>query len=113
MQTYYYMSFQSRPLRSRKLSIHVDLLPVDLDVPAGAEVYDHVPVQAGLVLVAGFRVAGTQGEVDGAADLFVEERVLRVAPDLEVGADGALAEFAAAGIHFQHRRQKFQPLARR
>ena len=36
-----------------------------------------------LVVVAGFGVAGAEGEVDGAADLFVEERVAGVAGDVD------------------------------
>ena len=37
---------------ARELAIDEHLLPVDLHMPAAAEVYHHVPVQAGLVCVA-------------------------------------------------------------
>src|SRR5215203_3736927 len=74
----------------RELPVLVDLHAVDFDVAALSKVDHHVPVQAAFILVAGLWVAGAQGEVDGAADLFVEERVARVAGDVVVGADGAL-----------------------
>src|SRR5690606_29837495 len=54
-------------------AILVELLAVDFNVAAVSQVADHVPVQAGLVVVAGFRVTRAQGEVDRPADLFVEE----------------------------------------
>src|SRR5687768_12363924 len=82
-----------------ELAVDIDLRAVDLDVAALSQVHHHVPVQARLVLVSGLGVAGPEGEVDGAADLFVEQRVARVATDLVVGADRALAEETAAGVH--------------
>src|SRR5687768_6366794 len=85
---------QARKPVARELAVDEHLLPVDLRVPAFAQVHDHVPVEAGLVRVAALGVAGAEGEVDRAADLFVEEGVARVAGDAEVGADRALAEEA-------------------
>src|SRR5204863_8318024 len=74
-----------------EFAVDVDLDAVDLDVAALAEVDDHVPVEAGLVVVAGLGVAGAQREVAGAADLFVEEGGAGVLLDVVVGADRALA----------------------
>src|SRR5688572_7413200 len=80
-----------RPSVTRELPVHVDLHAVDLDVPAAAQVADHVPVQARAVLVPRLGIALAQREMDGAADLFVEEGVFRVARDAVVRADRALA----------------------
>ena len=51
-----------------------------------------------------------RAKVHRAADLFVEERVARVARDAVVRADGALAEEAAAGVHVEHAEEKILAL---
>src|SRR2546423_162007 len=96
------ISHGSRESLFREASVHDDLGAVDFDHAALAEVHDHVPVQAGLVVVAAFGISGTQGGVAGAADLFVKEGVAGVALYVVVGADGALTEEAASRIHVEH-----------
>ena len=48
-------------------------LAVDLDPAAATEVADHVPVDRGLVDAASLGIAAPDREVDGAADLLVEQ----------------------------------------
>src|SRR4051794_21433298 len=82
-----------------KTAVHVDFDSVGFDVAAFSQVYDHVPVEAGLIVVAAFGVSRAQGEMAGAADFFVEEGVAGVALNFVVGADGAFAKRARAGVH--------------
>ena len=65
---------------------------------AAAQVADEVPVQRGLVLAAGLGVRAAEREVDGAADLLVEEDRADRALDAEVRADAELAEEPRAGV---------------
>jgi hypothetical protein len=58
-----------------------------------------------LFFAAGFRVGLAEGEVDGAADLLVEQDVLDEALDVVVGADAEFAEPARALVHVQHLEQ--------
>src|SRR6185437_2059671 len=58
----------------------------------GAHVADHVPVERRHILAAGLRVGVAEGEVEGAADLFVVERVPAILLDAVVVPHGALAE---------------------
>src|SRR5690606_23691042 len=69
---------------------------------APAEVADHVPVDRGLVDAAGLGVGLAHGEVDGAADLLVEEDLAGPVGDAEVGADPELAEAAGALVGVEH-----------
>ena len=55
----------------------------------------------GLVRAAGLGVAVADREVDGAADLLVEEDRADRAVDAEVGADAELAEEARAGVRVE------------
>jgi hypothetical protein len=57
-----------------------------------AQVADHVPVHGRLVRAAGLRIGAADGEVDGAADLLVEQDRADRAVDAEVRADADLAE---------------------
>ena len=59
----------------------------------------------GLVGAAGLGVAAADREVDGAADLLVEEDRADRAVDAEVGADAELAEEAGAGVGLERRLQ--------
>src|SRR5205814_1483790 len=65
----------SRPTIARELAVLVDLYAVDSDRSAVAEIDHHVPVQARLVGIAGFGISGAEGEMNRAADFFVEQRV--------------------------------------
>src|SRR3954470_15049976 len=58
--------------------------------PAGAQIADEVPVDRGAVLAAGLRVRAAQGEVDGPADLLVEQDRAHRPVDPEVRADSDL-----------------------
>ncbi len=57
-----------------------------------------IPVDRGLIAVAGFFVAGAGSEVDGAGDFFVEENVLHRLGAERVEADGEFTDIACAGI---------------
>src|SRR5439155_15773641 len=81
-----------RPRRARELPALLDDLPVGADPPAAAQVADEVPVQRALVAAARLRVRAAEGEVDGAADLLVEQDRPDGAVDPEVGADAELAQ---------------------
>ena len=78
-------------------------MPVDFNLPAGPQVHDHIPVQPALIVVARFRISRPQREVHRPTDLFIEERVLRLARDVVIRPDCALAQKSAAGVHIQHR----------
>jgi len=64
-----------RPAVEDELAVSRDHFAVDGDRAARPQVADHVPVQAGLVVVAGLGVALADGGVERAADLLVEQRV--------------------------------------
>ncbi len=64
-------------------------------------------MKARFVFSAGFGVGGSKCGVTCAADLFVEEGVLRVLLDAEVGADGELAEDSCAGVLIDHVEEEF------
>src|SRR5437764_555846 len=68
------------------------------ELPARAQVLDHVPVDDALVLAAERREAGADREMHRAVDLLVEQRVLHVALDAGVAADPELAEDAGAVV---------------
>src|SRR5205823_6309682 len=76
----------------------LDDFAVAQELPARAQVLDHVPVDDALVLAAERREARADREVDGAVDLLVEERVLHVALDAAVAADPELAEDACTFV---------------
>ena len=94
-------------------SVDIDFCSVDLDISAGTQIDHHVPVQAALIVVAGFGISGSEREVDGAADLFVEEGVAGVLRNAVVGADSAFTEESAAGVGVEHREKKILTLAGR
>jgi hypothetical protein len=80
------------------LAVFLEELAVHVERAVLAQVLDHVPVQGGFVDAAGFRVGLAEGEVDGAADLFVEQDVFDEALDVVVGADAEFAQpFRAPG----------------
>ena len=91
---------------SDELAVLLEDLAVDVDRAAVAQVLDHVPVQGGLVAAAGFRIGLAEGEVDAAADLFVEQDVLDELLDAVVGANAELAEPPRAVVHVEHRAQE-------
>ena len=80
-----------RPL-DRELAVLLQDLAVDLDPAALAQVADEVGVHGAVVDTTGLGVAGPDGEVDGSADLLVEQDVPRAAVDPVVGADAELAQ---------------------
>src|SRR5829696_5134776 len=82
---------QPRPVALDDLAVQPELAP-------RAQVLDDVPVPGALVDSARHRVRTTEGEVDGAVDLLVEQRVLHVPRDPRVAADAELAEHAGAGV---------------
>ena len=57
-------------------AVAVDQLAVGVDLAAGAQVADHVPVQPGAVRAAGLGIAGADRHVARAADLLVEQDLL-------------------------------------
>ena len=74
------------------MAVALDDLAVGGQAAALAQVADEVPVQGGLVLAAGLGVRAAEREVDGAADLLVEQRRADRAVDAEVRPDADLAE---------------------
>ncbi len=67
---------------------------------------DHVPVDDALVPGAGLGVTRTQRHVEGAAQLLVEQDVVREAVDVIVGADGKFAHETGTGIRAEHLEQE-------
>src|SRR5215213_8539252 len=90
---------QPRPVALDDLAVQPELAP-------RAQVLDDVPVHGALVDSARDRVRTTEGEVDGAGDLLVEQRVLHVPRDPRVAADAELAEHAGAGVGVEDREQE-------
>src|SRR5215207_6055406 len=82
-----------------------DELAVGVNLTLPAEVADDVPVQSGLVLRPAVGEARAKRQVDGAADLLVEEDVPRPAVDLVVQPEGELAEDASAVVGVEQRAQ--------
>src|SRR5215210_2335325 len=87
-------TFGDRLRRLEELTGAPDQLAVGVDLTLLAQVADDVPMQRRFVLRATVVEAGAQREVDGAADLLVEQDVPRPAIDLVVEAEGELAEGA-------------------
>ena len=79
-----------------ELAVDLQRLAVDRDPAAAAQVADHVPVHGRVVLAPGLRIRHADREVDRAADLLVEQDLLREAVDPVVRADAELAEAARA-----------------
>src|SRR3954451_18932252 len=73
-------------------------LAVGRQSTAIAQVADEVPVNSGLVDAAGLGIGAAEREVDGAADLLVEQDRADRAVDPAVRADADLAEAARARI---------------
>ena len=85
---------------------------INFDAATGfPQVANHIPVQAGIVEAAGFGVGGADSGVAGAADFFIEECVLGVLLDVEIGADGDFAQAAGTGVLIQHGDEEIQTFA--
>ena len=82
-----------------------DRVAVGAQPPALAQIADQVPVHDRLVRAAGLRIRLAEREVDGAADLLVEQDRADRAVDPEVGADPELAEDAGAVVGVERRLQ--------
>src|SRR5918994_5618692 len=95
------------------LTVFLNDLAVALDAAAVAQVLDHVPVDGADVLAADGREAGTDGEVDRAVHLLVEERVLHVALDAGIAADPVLAEDPRALVTVELREERLLVARRR
>src|SRR3954467_12299978 len=74
----------TRVSSDEELAVFLQLLSVDGDRAALAQVADHVPVDGRVVRAAGLRVAGADREVERAADLLVEQHLLRAGRDAVV-----------------------------
>src|SRR3954469_22795727 len=79
-------------------AVALQLLAVDGDRAALAQVADHVPVDRGVVHAPGLGVARAERQVEGAADLLVEQYLLRPGLDPVVSADPELPEAACARV---------------
>src|SRR3954454_6500481 len=73
-------------------------LAVGAQPAAVAQVADQIPVQRGLVRPARLGIRAPEREVDGSADLLVEQDRARGAVDAEVRAHPELAQAAGAGV---------------
>ena len=89
-------------LLKHKLPVLVEQLAVHEDFGVGAQVADEVPVDTALVFGTRFGVARAERHVEGAADLFIEQDLAGEFVDLEVGADGELAQVARARVALDH-----------
>src|SRR4051812_16166347 len=72
--------------------------PVGAEAAAVAQVADHVPVHGRLVRAARLRIGAPDREMDGAADLLVEEDRADGAVDAEVRSDADLAQQRGAVV---------------
>src|SRR5438045_2671021 len=97
---------------ARESTIHIDFHAVYLPKPALPQIDNHVPVQAGFVFVSRLRVSRAKRKMHRPADLFIKQRVTRVARDAKVRADGAFTEKSAARVHVEHAEKKLLSLAR-
>jgi len=75
-----------------------DGVSVGRDPPTVAQIADQVPVHGGLVGGAGLGIGPTQGQVNGARHLLVEQDVAGGTVDAGVGPDPQLPEVARAVI---------------
>src|SRR3954469_20000246 len=92
--------------------VAIDELAVGVDLAAGAQVADQIPVERGAVEPSGLRIRRAEREVDGAADLLVEEDVTGEDPDRLVEAEGEPAAPARAVVDADHLAQEGLPAAR-
>ena len=74
------------------------VIQVDLSLPA--QIFYDVPVDGGLVCSAGVGISASQGNVDGASDLFIQQNVPAKVLDLGVGAERKLTDTAGTWIPF-------------
>src|SRR3954452_18912766 len=86
------------PSDPREAPVEHQHVAVGREPPAAAQVADEVPVQGARVLAARLRIRAPEREVDGAADLLVEEDRAGRAVDAEVRPDPELAEVARAAV---------------
>src|SRR4051812_14335530 len=95
-----------------ELAVFLQLLSVDRDGTAVAQVADHVPVHGGVVHAAGLGVAGPEREVEVPADLLVEEDLLGARLDAVVRPDAELAEAARTIVGVERLEQQLLPRRR-
>src|SRR6266511_898685 len=91
-------SCKGRERSDDEAAVDLELLPVDGDAAAAAQIADHVPVDGGVVAPACLGIRHADREMDRAADLLVEQAHLREAIDSVIGADTELAEPARAFV---------------
>src|SRR5215217_2578410 len=97
----------------REAAVDLEVLAVDRDAPALAQVADHVPVDRRVVHAAGFGIRLADGHVDRAADLLVEQDLARAGGDPVVRSDAELAQAACAVVGVEHLDQVALALRRR
>src|SRR5690348_11878636 len=85
----------------KEVPVLPDQLAVRVDLALLAQVADQVEVQCRAVEAAEVFEAHPEGEMDGAADLLVEEDVAREAVDLVVEAEGDLPRDARALVELE------------
>ena len=90
-----------------KLSVFLEKFSIHVDRPALSQVFDHVPVQSRNVLSAGLGITVAQGQVNGSADLFIEQNVLDELLDHPIGADAQFAQAPGSGIGIEHDKKVF------
>src|SRR3954464_15146295 len=83
-------------------TVDLEVLAVDRDPAALAQVAHHVPVDGGVVYAAGLGVGLADRHVDRAADLLVEQDLARAGGDAVVGPDAELAQAAGAVVCVEH-----------
>ena len=84
-----------------KPAVDLQILSVDRDPAAFAQVADHVPVHRGVVLPARLGIGHPHRQMDRAADLLVQQDLLGEAVDAVVGADPELAQAASPVVRVE------------
>src|SRR3712207_6523876 len=85
-------------------------LAVGVELATFAQVTDQVPVHARVVLPSGLLVGAPDREVHRAAELLVEEDVLRRPADAVVGPDAELPEIPRPLVRVEHGVEELLPL---
>src|SRR5438132_1035141 len=97
----------------QKLPVAIDELAVRIDLAAGAEVADQVPVERRAVEAARLWIRGSEREVHRPADLLVEERVAREHRHGLVHAERELPHAPGPVVHRDHLPQELLAAGRR
>src|ERR1044072_9296864 len=97
-----------RVLLDDEFPVDLEVLAVNFNLAAAAQVADEVGVDGGLVDAARLGVAAADSHVNGAAELLVEQHLAGAAIDRVVGADPELSEPTGGFVGIQRLDQALQ-----